>query len=346
MPRIPERKIISLILKDCGKQAQERPDFHGSGDDCAVLTVGQEGQSSNIAVTTDTMVEGVHFSMDYFSAWHVGRKLAAVNLSDIAAQGASPKWAFLNLGLPDKWRRQPQDFLQPFTRGLCSKLGAFGAVLAGGDTVSCPDRIVLTLTLIGKLPESRWLSRSGASPGDIICCSGYLGESAAGLLILSSGSKLNRRHLRLNRIVRRRLENRHLDPIPRVELGRLLISGGFASAAMDMSDGLATDLAHLCNMSKTGALIYEDRIPVSRAVKTLCRSLKRPLRPLDLATGGGEDYELLWTVPPHKQRELEREITRIKGVWPFVLGTVTEKTGVWLSGKNGSREISYQGYEH
>ncbi len=345
MPKIPERKIISLILKECGKQAQERPDFHGSGDDCAVLTVGQEGQSSNIAVTTDTMVEGVHFSMDYFSAWHVGRKLAAVNLSDIAAQGASPTWAFLNLGLPDKWRRQPQDFLQPFTRGLCSRLGAFGAVLAGGDTVSCPDRIVLTLTLIGKLPKGRWLSRSGASPGDIIYCSGYLGESAAGLLILSSGHKLNR-HCQLKRCASRRLENRHLDPVPRVELGSLLVSGGFASAAMDMSDGLATDLAHLCNMSKTGALVYEDRIPLSRAVKTLCRGLNLPVRPLDLAIGGGEDYELLWTVPPSKQREMEREVARLREVKPFVLGTVTEKSGVWLSGKNGSKEISYQGYEH
>ena len=352
MPGLHEREIINAILSVCGSPGAGISPvmagaIEGPGDDCAVLQglCGHKG-TGRIAVTTDTMVEGVHFSMDYFTPWFLGRKLAAVNLSDMAAQGAFPRWAFLNLAIPTRYRQCLDDFILPFAEGLCSMLGAYGAMLSGGDTVSSPGELVLSLTLMGELTEGRWLSRSGASPGDIIYCSGPLGESAAGLAILSMQScRLQLRH-KVRRTVLDRLERRHLDPVPRIGLGRLLLSENLACAGMDMSDGLATDLAHMCRMSGTGAEIHEENIPVSRALRSVCRQCRSIGNPLDLALFGGEDFELLWAVPPERCSLMEARVTSVTGRPPFMMGTMTDGHGVWLSGRCGRREITFMGYEH
>ncbi len=347
MQRLSERKIIEIINSQCSTGcANEAYGFLGTGDDCAVIEIGQDAAQGRLAITTDTLVEDVHFSMRYFSPWNVGRKLAAVNLSDIAAQGALPRWAFLNLALPEKWRKKREDFILPFSQGLCSRLSEFDTILAGGDTVSCPDRIVLTLTVIGRLGTKSALSRSGAKKGDIIYCSGYLGESAAGLMLLSSSKRLISKRKIAGRRAFLRLSNRHLDPVPRIELGRLLLERGLATAAMDMSDGLATDLAHLCDMSGTGAEIHAHSIPISRTLKVACRKIGLGPTPLRIALAGGEDFELLWTVRPERQVEMEQAARRISGVTPFPIGRITDGRGVWLVGNRGKEEISYRGYEH
>lgn len=350
MPTLHEREIIDVIFRDCIQTGAMPAGLHGAfegpGDDCAVLDGSAWQGKGKLAVTTDTMVEGVHFNMDYFTPWFLGRKLAAVNLSDLAAQGALARWAFLNLALPARYRQSLKDFISPFAKGLCSMLAMYGAILSGGDTVSSPDGLVLSLTLMGELPEGRWLSRSYASPGDFIYCSGPLGESAAGLAVLSKPSLRSRLRKRVSRTVLNRLMLRHLDPVPRIGLGRLLVSENLARAGMDMSDGLATDLAHMCRMSGTGAEVMEESIPVSRALKSACRQCASMAKPLDLALFGGEDFELLWTVSPDRRDLMEERVTLITGRPPFMIGTMTDGQGVWLSGRYGRREITFMGYEH
>ena len=349
MPTVHEREIIDAIAGRCSSWGTGGISFAGSfegmGDDCAVLG-GLAEPGHRLAVTTDTMVEGVHFSMDYFTPWFLGRKLAAVNLSDMAGQGAIPQWAFLNLALPERYRQELEDFISPFATGLCSMLGAYGAILAGGDTVSSPGELVLSLTLMGELPEGTWLSREGASPGDFIYCSGPLGEAAAGLAVLSRPECRFLVRGGVSRMVLNRLKRRHLEPLPRVELGRLLVRENLASAGMDMSDGLATDLAHLCRMSGTGAEVREQSIPVSRALRVVCRECPSMGNPLNLAIGGGEDFELLWTVPPARRLSMEAKVVSLTGRPPFNIGVITEGDGVWLSGRYGRREITFMGYEH
>ncbi len=343
---VHEREIIASIAGICGTDKAESllSAFEGIGDDCAVLPPlsGRAG----LAVTTDTMVEGVHFSMDYFTPWFLGRKLAAVNLSDMAAQGAFPMWAFLNLALPDKWRRDMETFVRPFAAGLCSVLGRYGAVLAGGDTVAAPNAIMVSLTLMGQVSETGWMKRSGACPGDMIYCSGPLGEAAAGLLLLEWSRWRTVRKLGISRHVTRCLTRRHLDPVPRVGLGRLLVSQGLASAGMDISDAIATDLAHMCQASGTGAVIDAWRVPLSRALRVACRKWGELGDPMDLALFGGEDFELLWTVPPEKDRSMVQQVTALTGRPPFLLGRIVDGSGVWLATEGGRTEITFQGYEH
>ncbi len=343
---VHEREIITSIAGVCGAKGSESllPVFEGIGDDCAVLP--PLSGSAALAVTTDTMVEGVHFCMDYFTPWFVGRKLGAVNLSDMAAQGAVPQWAFLNLALPDRWRRDMETFVRPFAAGLCSVLGRYGAILAGGDTVAAPHAIMVSLTLMGRVSEAGWMRRSGACPGDMIYCSGPLGEAAAGLRLLERFRGRVVRKLGISRHVTRCLTRRHLDPVPRVGLGRLLVSQGLASAGMDISDGIATDLAHMCQASGTGAVLDAWRLPLSRALKVACRRWRDLGDPMDLALFGGEDFELLWAVPPEKHIGMVKQVTALTGSPPFLLGRMVDGRGVWLATAGGRTEITFQGYEH
>ena len=344
---VHEREIIRAVVSACANGAGSEHgivDEEGIGDDCAVFA-GPDPGEMRIALTTDTMIQDIHFSMNYFTPWFLGRKLAAVNLSDLAAQGAVPGRAFLNLGLPLRYRRSLLDFVLPFASGLCSGLHRFGAVLAGGDTVSTPGEIMLTLTLLGQVRRGRWLSRQGARPGDIVYCSGYLGESAAGFKIMSSARNVSAR-CGIPRTVSRRLGMKHLDPVPRVELGQILASSGLVTAGMDMSDGLATDLAHICEMSGTGAVVKESMVPVSRALRTACRSCPVLGSPLDLALYGGEDFELLWTVNPADKYALERKVVEYAGIHPFPLGRIVHGKGVELKSRHGSEYIGFRGYEH
>ncbi len=308
-----------------------------NGDDCAILEPG----TGQLAVSADALVEGVHFNMDYFTPWYVGRRAAAVNLSDMAGEGAVPAWAFLSIALPDRYRASGS-FIEPFAHGLCSKLAEHGAVLAGGDTVSSPGRLCITLTLIGKISSGRVLRRDGASPGDFIYCSGPLGEAAAGLSLLSGAT--GKRPGAVPRGCRRRLCMKHLDPEPRIRYGTAV--AGIASAGMDMSDGIATDLAHLCSLSGTGAVIHAGALPISRALRMACRKSGLRRKPLDLALFGGEDFELLWTAAPERHQQIRRDFTRAAGHPPFRIGTVTEGTGVILRGRGADADISFRGYEH
>jgi len=299
-----ERDLIAKIQRLAGISIKDPSVLVSIGDDCAVVAPSPD---RHLIITTDTLVESIHFDLDYFDPWHLGRKTAAVNLSDAGAMGGNPRWAFLNLavrpGMTDR-------FWDSFSKGLLSRLSEYGVSLVGGDTVSTPDRLSLSLTLIGEVKKGKWLSRGRAQPDDLIYCSGNLGEAAAGLELLRKYKKKrspfkDRKGAHgISGAVLKRLVNKHLDPKPRVTLGQALAANGMVQTAIDVSDGIATDLAHICKNSRVGAEVWAREMPVSRALKRTSGILG--ISPLNLALTGGEDFELLWTVSEKNESEVRK----------------------------------------
>lgn len=338
-----ERDLIAKIEDLVGSAAKDPSVLLGIGDDCAVMA---STPGRHLVATTDTLVESVHFDLDYFDPWHLGRKTAAVNLSDVGAMGGCPRWALLNLavrpGLADS-------FWKNFSMGLMSRLSQYGVDLVGGDTVSTPDRLSVSLTLIGEVEQGKWLSRSCAEPGDLIYCSGNLGEAAAGLEWLKKYKKKKLQRTvgigrRISMVTIRRLVGRHLDPEPRVALGQALAANGSVQSAIDLSDGIATDLAHICNMSGIGAEVWAHKVPISRALKAISKILG--ISSLSLALTGGEDFELLWTVSEKNEAEIQRIAAEVLGYRPFRIGKMVVGDRVLLKTRQGTEDITYQGYEH
>jgi thiamine-monophosphate kinase len=265
------------------------------GDDAAILS-----SSGPLAVTVDSQIAGVHFVPDLDPA-HVARRLLAVNLSDLAAMGADPAWAFLALSAPPDFNHDR--FFRAFTEA-CRR---YGVTLAGGDLSRC-DQLVATLTLIGTKPEGRrWLHRNGARPGHDLWLGGTVGESAAGRILIDQPAVPSF----LSGAARRAMR-RHLLPTPQLELGRWL-GAQTEGAAMDVSDGVARDLHRLCRESGTGAEVHAEALPFPDRFIDLVNSISRD--PFDLALSGGEDYVLLFTLPPASAEPAEsfgcRKIGRI-----------------------------------
>lgn len=244
----------------------------GIGDDAAVLDPKLDRR---LVLAMDTIVEGVHFLAGADAA-DIGYRALAVNLSDLAAMGAEPSWMSLSLSLP----RADERWLEKFAAGLFALADRYSVELVGGDTVRGP--LVVTVQVGGWVESDRWLERRGAREGDAICVSGTLGDAAAGLSVIRSGRAGDRyEHLR----------ERFLRPQPRIALGRRLRT--VASAAMDVSDGLLTDLTKLCAAGGCGARIEIERLPLSRALREGFETEEAE----QLALAGGDDYELLFTVP-------------------------------------------------
>jgi len=291
----------------------------GIGDDCAVLRIppGHE-----VLVTTDFSLEGIHFRRDWHSSEVVGHRCLTRGLSDIAAMGGEPVAAFLSLALP---RNLAQAWVRRFMKGLLALASQFKVTLAGGDTAESPAGILADIVLVGSVPKGKALLRSRARPGDRIYITGELGGSSAALAELLAG-----------RNVRPADFPRHFHPTPRVAVGRVLREKGFASALIDLSDGLSTDLAHICEESGTGAELLAPAIPRARVGKRRV--------PVDMlhALHGGEDYELLFTAPRNT-----RVPNRIAGVAVTPIGRVTRDKQVVLISEGGlHRELNPQGWEH
>jgi len=316
---VKEEDLIAYLLSQKGQKALDE----GIGDDCAIL-VGKGGYT---LLTTDALVEGVHFDRRYFSAYFLGRKLAVVNLSDMAAMGGCPQAALLTLGLPSP--PEPA-WVQEFFQGLLSRLGEFGAKLVGGDTVRNPGGIFLNLSLVG---HATWapVRRDKARPGEIIFVSRPLGASAAALELLQKGVSCPDP-----------LIQAHLDPEPELLLGQALAQKQLISALIDISDGLALDLKRLCRASGVGAILFEESIPFHPLLSGL--SLEAP--PLHYALFGGEDYALLFTSPPASQDQLTN-LTSSLGRILFPVGRICAETGLWLKTRHGDQiPLDAKGFDH
>lgn len=288
----------------------------------------RRGQQTDILVTTDFTLEGIHFRRDWHPAESVGHRCLARGLSDIAAMGGEPAAAFLSLALP---RDLPQSWVGRFARGLIGLAERYGVTLAGGDTAESPNGVLADIVLVGTVPKGKSALRSRAQAGDRIYVSGELGGSAAAVGVMR---KEMRKKSKWKPNPREYL--RHFFPEPRVELGRVLRERGLVSAMIDTSDGLSTDLAHVCEESGVGAEIAAELIP--RA------SVGKPSRQVDLqlALHGGEDYELLFTASPGK-----RVPSRIAGVPITHIGHITRGRKLFLRNRDGvGYELQALGWEH
>jgi thiamine-monophosphate kinase len=291
----------------------------GIGDDCAVLSVppGHE-----VLVTTDFTLEGIHFRREWHPPEVVGRRCLTRGLSDIAAMGGEPLAVFLSLALP---RKLPQNWVDRFMKGLLGLAGEFKVPLAGGDTAESPSGILADIVVLGSVPKGTAILRSGARAGDGIYVTGELGGAAAALEQLFAGKKIRPTDF-----------SRHFHPVPRIGVGRFLRSKGLATAMIDLSDGLSTDLAHVCEESGVGAEIFAHALPLATAGK---QGTEVDLRH---ALHGGDDYELLFTVPRGS-----RVPSRIAGVPVTLIGHGMRAKRVFLRNENGvGFELRPQGWEH
>ena len=303
----------------------------GIGDDCAALA--SDGPDY-LLWTVDTLVEGVHFDLAYTTLAQLGWKSLTVNLSDIAAMGGDPGPALLSLGWPPA---RDRGGALSFAAGLAQAAREYGVAVIGGDTVSSPRGLIITVTLMGRVPAPQMLRRAGAGIGDLVFVTGPLGEAAAGLEIL-------RRGLEFPPDLKEPLTEAHLRPRPQLRAGRLLAQEGLATALIDTSDGVATDLYHICQASGVGARIAAAAVPVSPRVQAAAPQLGRD--PLDLALTGGEDYLLLFTATPEMAGRLPQAFGRAGLAAPLPLGRIVAGDRVLLSSSAGEVDISGQGYDH
>ncbi len=313
---LAEKLLISRIRS----RTVDRPGIAaGIGDDCAILQIPHGHQT---LVTTDFSLEGIHFRLECHPADVVGHRCLTRGLSDIAAMGGLPVAAFLSLALPRNLR---QAWVDQFLKGLLELADQFNVSLAGGDTAQSPSGILADIVLIGSVPRGKAILRSGARPGDAIYVTGALGGAAAALKLLFAGRRLRPADF-----------PQHFHPTPRIEVGRYLREKSLASAMIDLSDGLSTDLAHICEESGVGAEIQSDAIP--RA------AIGIPAHQVDLdsALHGGDDYELLFTASNHK-----RVPTRIAGVPITQIGRITRGRQVMLINReNRTVKFRPQGWEY
>jgi thiamine-monophosphate kinase len=307
------RQIISA-----GPQTGQSSCVIGMGDDAAVLAVPQDRQ---LVVSTDTLVEGVHFRPQV-PAMDLGHKTLAVNLSDLAAMGAEPAWFFLALTLPEI----DSAWLDQFARGMANLAENSGIELAGGDTTSGP--LSITITALGLIESGQALTRSGARAGDLVVISGIPGCAAMAHKALARGEQPDE-------TARRALDR----PLPRLELGRRLL--GLATSCIDLSDGLLADLGHILQASSKGAEIELERLPGSACLDDLALEDR-----LELQTAGGDDYELCFTIPPNRAEELER-LASVSGSGLTVIGKITASPGLTCKAPDGRFFLpSGTGYQH
>jgi thiamine-monophosphate kinase len=310
----------------------------GIGDDAAVIS---QIAGRNTCITTDLLVEDIDFARDTMRPRLLGHKALAVSLSDIAAMGARPRWALLSLGLPtDIWN---SDFVDQFYEGFFSLADRYHIQLIGGDVSRSPEKIVIDSIVLGESASEREVLRCGAQPGDQLFLTGALGGAAAGLRLLNRGARVEfADDAAPDADSLEQLLLRQLRPEPRVGWGLVLGEERLASAMIDISDGLSSDLKHLCRESATGALIHAARIPIDPLVTVLCG--RRALDPLLLALHGGEDFELLFSVSPDKVAKLPKTVD---GISITQIGELTNEPGkICVVERDRVWDLEPEGFDH
>jgi thiamine-monophosphate kinase len=303
----------------------------GIGDDCALISLGDKEAQ---VVSTDLLLEDIHFLRGRISPEELGHKSLAINLSDIAAMGAEPLYSFLSIGIP---RNTEVEYLDRFMAGYYQLSEKYNTPLMGGDTTGSADRLVINVAVIGKGLKKDLRMRSMAQDGDLVCVTGSLGDSAGGLQVL------------LNKLEdspdRKELVRRHHLPEPRIREGRWLARQASVGAMIDISDGIASDLRHILKASGKAARVHLDQIPLS---KFLVREAERQdWDILGLSTGGGEDYELLFTLAAESFERLQKEYEEEFGKKIHSIGEIRagEPEITWF--KNSKKKIRKKGgFDH
>ena len=299
------------------------------GDDCAVLP--KDGDN-DLLITADLLIEDIDFQLDWTKPGLLGHKSLAVSLSDIAAMGGTPVWAMISLGVPeDLWK---SDFLDQFYEGWQRLARELGVELVGGDVSKSPDKLVIDSIVVGKVSHGKALLRSGASAGETIAITGTMGGAAGGLQLLRS----NHRIMSESKGDLSDLIAKQLQPQPQITIAKLLNTHALATAAIDVSDGVSSDVGQLCRASGVGGRIYADKLPIHPGLADIC---KDPDAALDLALNGGEDFELLFTVPSEKLGLLA-DIQNVT-----IIGETTDEPGRIEIVKDGRPEtLEPHGFRH
>jgi thiamine-monophosphate kinase len=304
----------------------KRPLVAGIGDDCAVLYPPKEKLQ---LVTTDMLVEDVHFSLSTASPYQIGWKSLAANISDIAAMGGEPTFAFVSVGFP---KNTTAEFIDDLYLGMKKIAESYEVDIVGGDTVSSPE-IIINIALLGEVESGNQILRSGAKAGDAICVTGDVGGSSAGLAILQNSLSIED-------------TEKHLMPIPRVTEGRLLAKSHFVNAMIDISDGVASEVHHICKQSRTGAELYMAKIPLSPNVIPVAKQLEQD--PCRFALYGGEDYELLFTCQYDKVDILREQIAQRCNTPITLIGRIIDNSSL-ITIEDEIGEIAIlkpRGYDH
>lgn len=308
----------------------------GIGDDAAVIN----SQNLETVISTDMLVEGIHFDLMYSPLKHLGYKSVVVNLSDIYAMNAVPSQITVSIAISNKYSVEALDELYA---GILKACEYYKIDLVGGDTTSSPKGMVISVTAIGHAPKESIVYRDGAKAGDILCISGDLGAAYIGLQILEREKQLflSDPNLKADLEEQEYIIGRQLKPEARWDIIKAFHEGGFQPTSMiDVSDGLASEIFHLCKSSKTGAVVEESKIPLHPDTETM--ALKFQIDPVTCALNGGEDYELLFTIDP-------KDLGKVRTMDDvFIIGEMTKaEEGIKLETTSGNKHtLKAQGWKH
>ena len=299
------------------------------GDDAAVLGYGER----DVLVTTDLLLEGVHFDLTYVPLKHLGYKAAVVNISDICAMGGTPRQLTVSLGISQRFTVEHIDELYAGIRLACER---YGTDIVGGDTTASRQGLVISITCIGDVEKDKAILRSGAKVNDLICVSGNLGAAHMGLQLLEREKAVSKgmKDFQPDFAGKEYIIERQLKPEPRTDIVSELREAGIQpTSMMDVSDGLSSELLHICRQSKVGCRIYEERIPIEYQTAAMAEELNMNL--VTAALNGGEDYELLFTVPLHDKDR----VAALKDV--HVIGYICDADkGCAMVTRDGESEIT------
>ncbi|MEJ2208954.1 MAG: thiamine-phosphate kinase [Anaerolineae bacterium] len=332
--QISELGEFPLIDRVAEIVAVERDDvLVGIGDDVAVLDHGGE---ELLLAKVDIQVEGVHFLPGTISAHDLGRKALAINLSDIAAAGGRPYHALVSLALPAETEVA---WVEDLYRGLRHEAERYGLIVVGGNMARSPGAIVVDVFVLGRVRREHVLLRSGAQPGDRVLVTGTLGDSAAGLALLQDPG------IGLEPAQREMLLARHFTPTPRLPESAIIARRGSATAMIDVSDGLSSDVGHICERSGVGVRLWAARLPISPAARQVAGAAGRAA--WQMALEGGEDYELCFTAPPDAAGTLAAAVEAETGTTVSIVGEILVEPGRYLVREDGT-EVSLRagGWQH
>jgi len=330
LKQIGEFEFIKKISSDC----LVRPDHvvKAIGDDAAAF---YQDSDTLTLVTTDMLVERIHFLKESVSGFNLGYKSLAVNLSDIAAMGGTAGEAFVCLAIPEDCS---MDYLEDFYLGIKTLAKKFKVNILGGDTTGSKNDLIINISVVGSVPKDEIMKRDGAKPGDVIYSAGFLGDSRAGLNLILNNIAVNSTELK-------RLRKAHLLPEPQLEEGRFLAQMKRVHSAIDISDGLSSDLYHILCQSRRGAKIYAEKIPVSKHLEFFCSRFG--FNSIEFALSGGEDYKLLFTVSPAYSDEVAEKFQKKFNRKIYPIGRITESERVDLIlPDGGTRPLSSSGWDH